>query len=68
MDINLSSEEIKKLMINNFNPNKRDEYIPLFEKQLASYFGVKNAIVVSSGTAAIHLALASLNIGKGDEV
>lgn len=68
MDINLSSEEIKKLMINNFNPNKRDKYIPLFEEQLASYFGVKNAIAVSSGTAAIHLALASLNIGKGDEV
>ena len=68
MDINLSSEKIKKLMINNFNPNKRDEYIPLFEEQLASYFGVKNAIAVSSGTAAIHLALASLNIGKGDEV
>lgn len=68
MNTNISNEELKKLIINNFNPNKRDEYIPLFEEQLANYFGVKNAVAVSSGTAAIHLALAALNIGKGDEV
>ena len=68
MNTNISSEEIEKLIINNFNPNKRDKYIPLFEEQLAKFFGVKNAIAVSSGTAAIHLALASLDIGKGDEV
>jgi len=40
----------------------------LFENVLAKYLGVKNAIAVSNGTASLHLALLSLNIGKGDEV
>lgn len=39
-----------------------------FEKAIQSYIGVKYAIAVNTGTTAIHLALASLGIGKGDEV
>ena len=39
-----------------------------FEKEFASYMNVKNALAVSSGTAALRVALASLNIGAGDEV
>ena len=39
-----------------------------FEKRFASYMGVKYAHAVSSGTAAIHSALAAIGIGKGDEV
>ena len=38
------------------------------EKSIEKYLNVKNAIVVSSGTATLHLALVALGIGKGDEV
>lgn len=38
------------------------------EVSLAKYCGVKEAAVLNSGTAAIHLALIILGIGKGDEV
>ena len=59
---------IEKLIKNEFNPCKEDKYVPKFEEELKKFFSVKNAIAVSNGTAAIHLALASLNIKDGDEV
>ena len=42
--------------------------IDAFEKDIAKYVGVKEAVAVSSGTAAIHLALILLNVNKGDTV
>jgi dTDP-4-amino-4,6-dideoxygalactose transaminase len=39
-----------------------------FEKLYAEFLGVKHAIAVSSGTAALHLANLSLGITNGDEV
>lgn len=42
--------------------------VDAFEKEIASYAGVKGAVAVSSGTAAIHLALSLLNVQKGDTV
>lgn len=39
-----------------------------FEKMFSDYIGVSNSITVNSGTAALHLALKSLNVGIGDEV
>jgi len=39
-----------------------------FESKFAKYVGTKFAIGVSNGTAALHLALHSLNIQKNDEV
>lgn len=39
-----------------------------FEQEFATYIGVDYAIATNSGTAALHSALASLGIGKGDEV
>jgi len=39
-----------------------------FEREIASYVGVNGAVAVSSGTAAIHLALSLLGVQKGDTV
>lgn len=39
-----------------------------FEKALANYIGVKYAVVVSSGTAALHAACYAAGISSGDEV
>jgi pyridoxal phosphate-dependent aminotransferase EpsN len=39
-----------------------------FEKELANYVNVKAAAATSSGTAAIHLALDLLGVGRGDTV
>lgn len=42
--------------------------VDAFECELASAIGIKSAAAVSSGTAAIHLALQLLNVGEGDTV
>ena len=43
-------------------------FVKQFEQEFARYIGIKYGIATSSGTAALHLALVSLGIGKGDEV
>lgn len=44
------------------------KYITAFEEKFAAYCGAKYGIACSSGTTAIHLGLAALGIGRGDEV
>lgn len=44
------------------------KYIEKFEQEFSSYIGTRYALTTSSGTSALHLALASLGIGKNDEV
>jgi perosamine synthetase len=39
-----------------------------FEQAFAGFHGVPDAIAVSSGTAALHLAIVALNLGPRDEV
>jgi perosamine synthetase len=39
-----------------------------FEREFAAYYGATHAVTVSSGTAAIHTALAALNPDPGSEV
>lgn len=43
-------------------------YIEQFEVGFAKYCGCAHAIAVSSGTAALHVALAAIGIKQGDEV
>jgi len=42
--------------------------VDAFEAEVAAYAGVKGAVALSSGTAAIHLALRLLNVERGDRV
>lgn len=46
----------------------QDERVAAFEQQFADLCQVREAVAVSSGTAALHLALISHEIGYGDEV
>jgi perosamine synthetase len=44
------------------------EYIERFEQQFGQHLGVRHAIATSSGTGALHMGMAGLGIGPGDEV
>jgi len=48
--------------------SSKGKYIEKFENGFAEYCGTKHGISASNGTTALHLALASLGIGRGDEV
>ena len=39
-----------------------------FEKKFSSHIGVEYAVATNSGTSALHTALLSIDIVKGDEV
>lgn len=43
-------------------------WITRFEQAFANYLGVPYAVATSSGTGAMHLGLAALGVGPGDEV
>ena len=43
-------------------------YIPEFERVFADFVNCKHGIAVTSGTTALHLAVAAAEIGPGDEV
>lgn len=44
------------------------EFIPKFEKGFAEYSDCKFGVTTTSGTTALHLAIAALGLTKGDEV
>ena len=48
--------------------SSKGKYIDDFEKKFSAFCGVKHGITTTSGTTAIHLALAALGIKTGDEV
>ena len=43
-------------------------YLTRLESNVCEYLGVKHALATSSGTGALHLAMAALGIAPGDEV
>lgn len=44
------------------------EYLSRFESGFAAFCGCSEGVATTSGTSALHLALATLGIGRGDEV
>jgi perosamine synthetase len=44
------------------------KYVPRFEAELARFCEAGHAVATANGTVALHLALATLGIGPGDEV
>jgi len=43
-------------------------YVDRFEKEFANHLGCRQAVAATNGTAALHLAVAAIGIGPGDEV
>lgn len=48
--------------------SSQGRYVTEFEEKFSSYCGAKYGIATSSGTTALHLALASIDLKRGDEV
>jgi len=48
--------------------SSKGPFIEKFEEKFSSYIGLKYGISTSNGTTALHLALAALEIKRGDEV
>jgi len=48
--------------------SSKGEFLDKFEKEFAKFCQTKYAVATCNGTVSIHLALAALGIGKGDEV
>jgi perosamine synthetase len=44
------------------------KYVEMFEAAFAKFCGVRHAVACCNGTAALHVALAALGVGPGDEV
>ena len=65
VDIQAVNEVITKL-----NSRNQDKNSPVesFENELAKFHNVSHVVTLSSGTAAIHLALLALKIQEGDRV
>src|ERR1700729_2544955 len=42
--------------------------VPVYEQALATWFGVRRAVAVNSGTSALHATLISVGVRPGDEV
>jgi perosamine synthetase len=66
----LGDEELKNITsaVKSGWISSKGHFIIEFEEGFAKYCGTKHGVATSNGTTALHLALAALGIGKGDEV
>lgn len=63
--------EERALLLDAFDSNwiaPLGPHVDAFEREIASYVGVEHAVALSSGTAALHLALLEVGVRPGDEV
>jgi dTDP-4-amino-4,6-dideoxygalactose transaminase len=61
----------RRLLLDAFDSNwiaPLGHHVDAFEREFASAIGVPHAVALSSGTAALHLSLLALRIGRGDAV
>lgn len=67
---NLGEEEVANVLecLRSGWISSAGSFVERFEEALAKQVGVAHAVVASGGTPAVHLALAALGIGPGDEV
>src|SRR5260221_5538305 len=63
-----AEEEAAVLQVLGSGQLAQGERVATFERRFAELCHVREAVAVSSGTAALHLALLAHNIGRGDEV
>jgi dTDP-4-amino-4,6-dideoxygalactose transaminase len=64
-------DEERRLLLDAFDSNwiaPLGPHVDAFEREFASRIGIAHAAALSSGTAALHLALRLLGVGEGDEV
>jgi pyridoxal phosphate-dependent aminotransferase EpsN len=64
-------ETERALLVEAFDSNwiaPTGPHVDAFEREFAARVGVQAAVALSSGTAALHLALLMLGVGRGDEV
>ena len=66
-----SAPSSARLLLDAFDSNwiaPLGPHVDAFEREFAAFVGVRGAAALSSGTAALHLALVLLGVGPGDEV
>ena len=61
-------EVMKKVLAGPALPLARGKYVMAYREQLMALYGMKYAVTVSSGTAALHVAMAAAGVAAGDEV
>ena len=64
-------DEERRLLLDAFDSNwiaPHGPHVEAFEREFAETVGVPHAVALSSGTAALHLALQILGVARGDEV
>ncbi len=61
-------DDIREILRSGLLTSTHGKWVRAFERSLSQYLGVDEAIAVSNGTAALHVALKSIGVGPGDAV